>query len=82
MMMFHRKLYWVDEGGFGVPPKIGRVDMDGSNPIVLRDHLTRPEAITIDLDEKQIYFSTQYPSKVRDKSILIYNSYFTKVPSV
>lgn len=54
----------MDEGGFGVPAKIGKVDMDGGNPLVLKDNITRPEAITIDLDEKLIYFSTQYPSKV------------------
>ncbi|XP_046659437.1 low-density lipoprotein receptor-related protein 2 [Homalodisca vitripennis] len=58
------KLYWVDEGGFGVPAKIGKVNMDGSNALVLKDNITRPEAITIDLEEKMIYFSTQYPSKI------------------
>lgn len=47
-----------------MPAKIGKVDMDGGNPMVLKDNITRPEAITIDLDEKLIYFSTQYPSKV------------------
>ena len=28
-------MYWLDEGGAGVPAKIGMADMDGSNPKVL-----------------------------------------------
>lgn len=54
----------MDEGGYGVPAKIGRVNMNGEHPIVLKDNITRPEAITIDLEEKLLYFSTEYPSKV------------------
>ncbi|KAJ8924543.1 hypothetical protein NQ315_000691, partial [Exocentrus adspersus] len=55
------KLYWTDEGGYGVPEKIGKVNMDGSNPIVLVDDIERPDAITIDIDSKTLYYSTQYP---------------------
>lgn len=54
----------MDEGGYGVPQKIGKVNMDGTNPVVLLSEVERPEAITIDLDEKMLYYSTQYPSQV------------------
>lgn len=55
----------MDEGGFGVPPKVAKVNMDGSKPVILLDDIQRPEAITIDLKEKMLYFSTQYPSYVK-----------------
>ncbi|CAH1397949.1 unnamed protein product [Nezara viridula] len=58
------KLFWVDEGGYGVPQKIGRVNMDGSNPIILLKNLERPLAITIDLETKLLYYSTEYPSMI------------------
>ncbi|XP_063382257.1 low-density lipoprotein receptor-related protein 2 isoform X1 [Cydia fagiglandana] len=58
------KIFWSDEGGYGVPAKIGRANMDGTNPIVLVDAIERPEAITIDIEKKVIYFSTQYPASV------------------
>lgn len=38
--------------------------MDGSQPVVLLEDVDRPEAITIDIDRKMLYFSTQYPPKV------------------
>lgn len=59
----YRKLYWTDEGGYGVPSKIGKVNMNGSNPVVLKE-VDRPEAITIDYDKQLIYFSSQYPGSV------------------
>nr|CAD7197742.1 unnamed protein product [Timema douglasi] len=59
------KLYWVDEGGFGVPAKVGKVNMDGSKPEVLADDIERPEAITIDIDKKMLYYSTHHPSFVK-----------------
>lgn len=57
-------MYWSDEGGFGVPAKIGRANMDGTNPIILVDITSRPEAITIDVEKKIVYYSTQYPPSV------------------
>lgn len=55
------KLYWTDDGGYGVPPKIGKVNMDGTSPVVLLNDLERPDAITIDLtaEPKMLYYSTQ-----------------------
>lgn len=64
LLYYYRKLYWADQGGFGVPPKIGKINMDGSNPQVLINDGHTPEAIAIDLEQKNIYYSTQYPSNV------------------
>lgn len=58
------KLYWTDEGGNGVPEKIGKVNMDGTNPIVLVDSIERPDALTIDIDSKTLYYSTQFPPSI------------------
>ncbi|KAK9880927.1 hypothetical protein WA026_013260 [Henosepilachna vigintioctopunctata] len=55
------KLYWADEGGFGVPQKIGKANMDGSLPIILVDNVERPESLAIDIENKMLYFSTQFP---------------------
>lgn len=38
--------------------------MDGSNPQVLISDGHIPEAIAIDLEQRNIYYSTQYPSSV------------------
>ncbi|XP_065212523.1 low-density lipoprotein receptor-related protein 2 isoform X2 [Planococcus citri] len=65
---FDGKLYWADEGGFGVPPKIGKANMDGSLPIILVNNGDVPLAIAIDLDTKKIYYSTQFPSRVKTVS--------------
>lgn len=58
------KLYWTDDGGTGVPEKVAKVNMDGSNPVVLVDNVDRPDAITIDIEKKTLYFSTQNPPSV------------------
>lgn len=57
-------IFWVDDGSFGIPTKIGRVNMDGTNPIILVDNVERPEAITIDIPTKTIYFSSLYPALI------------------
>ena len=55
------KLYWIDEGGVGVPVKIAKVNMDGSNSTILvKESLQQVEAITLDLNNKRIYFSQSY----------------------
>ena len=60
------KLYWLDQGGAGVPAKIGKANMDGSNPeILLKDNLTHPEFLTLDPDTEMLYFSTSFKPKVR-----------------
>ena len=60
------KLYWLDAGTGKVPPKIGKANMDGSNPsILLQGNLSQPEFLTIDLDAEKIYFSHSDEAKVR-----------------
>lgn len=66
----------MDEGGYGVPSKVGKVNMNGSNPVILLADIERPEAITIDLNTKLLYFSAQYPSFV---SYLLFNPVFFRV---
>lgn len=63
------KIYWTDGGGYGVPQKIGKVNMDGTNSIILVDNLERPEAIAIDIERKILYFSTQYPPEVKSVNV-------------
>ncbi|XP_059057986.1 low-density lipoprotein receptor-related protein 2 [Achroia grisella] len=58
------KMYWTDEGGYGVPVKVGKANMDGTNPVILVDSFERPEAITIDIEKKIVYFSTQFPASI------------------
>ena len=61
------KLYWLDQGGAGVPAKIGMANMDGSNPEVLvRDNMTNPEALTLDPETEMLYFSSSFKPKVSD----------------
>ncbi|XP_060535234.1 low-density lipoprotein receptor-related protein 2 [Cylas formicarius] len=59
------KLFWTDEGGYGVPQKVGKVNMDGSGAVVLVDDVDRPEAIAVDVETKTVYFSTQFPPLVQ-----------------
>lgn len=58
------KLFWTDEGGFGVPTKVGRVNMDGTNPLVLVDNVDNIDGLTIDVDKKDVYFSSRHPPAV------------------
>ncbi|XP_074098383.1 low-density lipoprotein receptor-related protein megalin isoform X1 [Cotesia typhae] len=59
------QIFWIDEGDFGVPHKIGRVNMNGQNSIVLVDDVPHLEALTIDVSNKMIYFSSQYPAFIK-----------------
>ncbi|CAH1155627.1 unnamed protein product [Phaedon cochleariae] len=63
------KLYWTDEGGYGVPAKIGKVDMDGSNSIVLVDDIEKPNAIAIDIETKTLYFTSEHPPLIGKISV-------------
>ena len=62
------KIYWLDQGGAGVPAKIGKANMDGSNPVILlQGNLSVPEFLTIDPDTEKIYFSHSDEAKVGNK---------------
>lgn len=55
------KLYWLDEGGVGVPQKLAKSNMDGSNPVVLiKESLHQVEALTFDYTNRRVYFSQSY----------------------
>ena len=59
------KLYWLDQGGAGVPAKIGKANMDGTAPeILLKDNLTMPEFLTLDPDTDMIFFSSSFHPSV------------------
>ena len=63
------KLYWLDQGGAGVPAKIGKANMDGSNPeILIRANITKPEFLTIDPDNEMLYFSSSQGPKIESIS--------------
>lgn len=53
-----RKLYWIDEGGNGVPLKIGKANMDGSNASILVQGQLY-EALALDLENGMLYYSTE-----------------------
>ena len=58
-------LYWLDDGGVGVPVKIAGVNMDGnSSHIIYRDGLTNLEALTLDLFNKRLYWSQRFDGVV------------------
>ncbi|KAK4312612.1 hypothetical protein Pmani_015954 [Petrolisthes manimaculis] len=58
-------LYWLDDGGIAVSAKVGKVSMDGSEPSILYNFTNmRPEFITIDIEAKQLYWSTSNEAKV------------------
>ena len=66
------KLYWLDLGSGKVPPKIGKANMDGSDPsILLSDNLSHLEFLTIDPDTEKIYFSHSNEAKVRSVNWII-----------
>lgn len=48
----------------GVPPKIGKADMDGSNAELLLRVQESPLSIAVDTEFKVIYWSTENPPSV------------------
>ena len=55
-------LFWLDRGGRnGVSPKVGKVNMDGSQPeVIVSKNLQSPEVLTIDIQKEVLYFSTSH----------------------
>ena len=59
------QLFWLDRGGRGVPTKIGKVNMDGSDStIIIQDDLEMPEFLTIDIQKEVLYFSSSHNPKI------------------
>ena len=68
-------LYWLDQGRAGVPAKIGKAKMDGSNPMILvRDNMTKPEFLTIDPATEMLYFSSSQEPKVSNTASILNSS--------
>ena len=59
------RLFWLDRGGRGVPSKVGKVNMDGSEPeVIVSGDLQQPEVLTIDLQKEILYFSSSHDPKI------------------
>ena len=59
------KMYWLDQGGVGVPAKLGSANMDGSDAkILVQTDITFPESLAVDDDSNKIYFSSSGNQKV------------------
>ncbi|XP_076061029.1 low-density lipoprotein receptor-related protein megalin isoform X2 [Oratosquilla oratoria] len=64
------RLYWLDNGGTGVLSKVARVNMDGTEPVILYNFTSsRPEYITIDLEAKRLYWSTSNEASIMTSDI-------------
>lgn len=46
---YEGKLYWLDEGGFGIPRKIYKANMDGTEVLNLFTDIGQPLSLIIDL---------------------------------
>ena len=58
-------LFWLDRGGRGVPTKIGKVNMDGTDAqVLIKDDLEMPDFMTIDIQKEIIYFSSSHNPKI------------------
>lgn len=53
------KMYWLDDGGFGVSKKLAKAHMDGSNSTIIYDKFKDNylESLAIDLSGQRLYFS-------------------------
>ena len=61
----YSKLYWLDQGGPGVPRKVARMSLDGSDPEVLvKDNLQHLDFLTIDIDKQVLYWSESLGQRV------------------
>ena len=51
-------LYWLDEGDSGVPRKIAKACMDGSQArVLLQSNLRKLESLTLDTQNRRLYFA-------------------------
>ncbi|XP_014669426.1 PREDICTED: low-density lipoprotein receptor-related protein 2-like isoform X2 [Priapulus caudatus] len=54
----HGKLYWLDEGGQGVPRKVASANLDGSNPTILvSSNLHNLDYIAVDIADNNVYYT-------------------------
>ena len=56
--MHYRKLYWLDNGGVNVPPKVARMNLDGSEPeILVNGQLYNLRSLDVDIQQQVIYWT-------------------------
>lgn len=53
------KMYWLDDGGYGVSKKLARANMDGTNSVIIYDKFQDDnlESLAIDILGKKLYYS-------------------------
>ena len=51
-------MYWLDEGGSGVPAKLAKANMDGTESTIIVRDLNKPLSIALDYEKKVLYFSS------------------------
>lgn len=75
------KIFWLDDGGFGVSKKVARANMDGTNSIILHDRFNDDdlESLAIDLVNQRLYFSTYGSSNGAIYSIDYYGAFEPKL---
>ena len=66
---FDGKLYWLDDGGFGIPRKIAKANMDGGEPRNLFTDIATPLSLTIDIANKQLYWSTTNDAEIEASDV-------------
>ncbi len=58
-------MYWLDEGGTGIPRKVASANLDGSNPQILtKNDLQSLGKITIDVENQVLYWTQPTARKV------------------
>ena len=64
-----RKLYWLDEGGPGVPRKVAAANLDGrGSEVLVQDRLSHLDFLTIDISTQTLYWSEGHAGKVSSKT--------------
>ena len=63
------KLYWLDDGGFGVPRKIAKANMDGTGVRNLFVDIGTPLSLTIDITNRQLYWSTADDAEIEASDV-------------
>jgi low density lipoprotein-related protein 2 len=51
-------LFWLDRGSANSPPKLARVDLDGTHAlVVVANDISEMDFVTLDIANQRIYFS-------------------------
>ena len=70
IVVFSRKLYWLDGGGKQVPRKVAVMNLDGSDPrIIAQDSLNQLNFLHLDITRQMLYWSEGFAQMVSEKSL-------------